>query len=124
LQYSIVMRTDEPPLADAVMLQAPRRGVLASAHGMALWMRMILFSGLPGEVGPALERHREQLRRLRAAGRLRVAGEFARGDGTLEIFEAADRLEAESIAQGSALVEEGQASWILREWTDGGGAAG
>jgi uncharacterized protein YciI len=88
---------------------------------MALWARMILFSGPPDEVRPALARHRAQLRELRAAGRLRCAGEFAQGDGVLEIFEAADRLEAESITRGSPLIEEGQATWILRQWTESGG---
>jgi uncharacterized protein YciI len=89
---------------------------------MSLWIRMLLFTGPPDDVSRAHERHRDHLRELAAQGRLRVAGEFAPGDGAVEIFEAADRLEAESIARSSPLVEDGLASWILREWREVDGA--
>jgi uncharacterized protein YciI len=69
-------------------------------------------------VREAAVRHRGQLERLQAQGRLRVAGAFADGSGFLEIYEAADRLEAEQTARGSALVEEGLATWMLREWKE------
>lgn len=85
---------------------------------MALWVRTMLITGLPEEVEPVARRHREHLRELHKAGRLRAAGEFKDGDGYLEIFEAADRREAESIAAASPLIEGGLATWMLREWTE------
>jgi uncharacterized protein YciI len=85
---------------------------------MSFWVRTILVTGLPDEVEPVARRHREHLRALHEAGRIRAAGEFNDGDGFLEIFEAADRREAESIAGSSPLIEAGLATWMLREWTE------
>ena len=81
-----------------------------------LWLRTLLVTGLPDEVEPVAERHREHLRGLIRAGRLRLAGELEHGDGFVEIFEAVDRLEADSIGRSSPLIEEGLAAWTLREW--------
>lgn len=85
---------------------------------MALWVRTLLVTGLPDEVEPVARRHREHLRELHEAGSIRAAGEFKGGDGFLEIFEAADRREAESITGASPLIEAGLATWMLREWTE------
>jgi uncharacterized protein YciI len=85
---------------------------------MSLWVRTMLVTALPDEVEPVARQHREHLRELHDTGRLRVAGEFKNGDGFLEIFEAVDRREAESIAGASPLVEAGLATWMLREWTE------
>jgi uncharacterized protein YciI len=85
---------------------------------MPLYTRTVLVTGPPDEVSSAAEKHRTHLRELKKAGRLRAAGEFKNGDGFLEIFEAADLLEAESIARSSPLVEEGLGSWMLREWVE------
>jgi uncharacterized protein YciI len=85
---------------------------------MPLFVRTLLVTGPPDEVQAAAEHHREHLRVLRSDGRLRVAGEFANGDGFLEIFEARDRLEAEQIARSSPLVEGGLGTWMLREWVE------
>lgn len=78
----------------------------------------MLVTALPEEVDPVARQHREHLRELHEAGRLRAAGEFKDGDGFLEIFEAVDRREAESIANASPLIEAGLATWMLREWTE------
>jgi uncharacterized protein YciI len=85
---------------------------------MPLYTRTILVTGPPDEVAAAAEQHKAHLRELGEAGKLRAAGEFKNGDGFLEIFEAADLLEAESIARSSPLVEEGLGSWMLREWIE------
>jgi uncharacterized protein YciI len=85
---------------------------------MPLFVRTLLTTGPPDEVATAARRHVEHLRELRARGQLHAAGEFARGDGFLEIFVARDLLEAETIARASPLVEEGLAAWIVREWTE------
>jgi uncharacterized protein YciI len=85
---------------------------------MPLYARTLLVTGPPEEVDAATERHREHVRFLRAEQRLRIAGEFANGDGFLEIFEAADRMEAERIARSSPLVIEGLGTWMLREWVE------
>ena len=81
-----------------------------------LWLRTLLVTTTPEELEPAAERHREHLVRLRESGKLRLAGELEHGDGFVEIFEAADRLEADAIGRSSPLVEEGLAAWTLREW--------
>lgn len=85
---------------------------------MPLYARTLLVTGPQDEVQGAVGRHREQLRQLHAQGRIRAAGEFADGSGFLEIFEAADRLEAEQIARNSALIEDGLGTWMLREWEE------
>ena len=85
---------------------------------MPLYARTLLVTGPQNEVREAAGRHREQLERLAALGKLRAAGEFADGSGFLEIFEASDRLEAEQIARDSPLIEEGLGAWMLREWLE------
>jgi uncharacterized protein YciI len=85
---------------------------------MPLWVRILRITDVPDGVGDALERHRAHLRDLRDRGRLRVAGEFRDGDGSVEIFEAKDLLEAGEIARSSPLVEEGLAAMVLREWRE------
>lgn len=42
-------------------------------------------------------RHREYLRELSDAGRLRLAGPFGDGDGALLVYDVADRAEVDSI---------------------------
>ena len=85
---------------------------------MGLWVRTLLVTAAPAELEAARAGHVEHLRRLRADGRLRAAGELGDGEGFLEIFEAKDRLEAEAIARSSPLVEEGLGTWMLREWAE------
>ena len=83
---------------------------------MPLWVRTVLVTAPEEEVAPAREAHVDQLRRLSAQGKLFGAGVFTRGDGYLEIFEADDLHEAETIARSSPLVELGLGTWMLREW--------
>jgi uncharacterized protein YciI len=85
---------------------------------MPLYVRTLLITGPADEVDSARRGHEEHLRALRDLGRLRAAGEFAGGDGYLEIFEAADRLEAERTAGASPLVSAGLGAWMLREWIE------
>ena len=85
---------------------------------MPLFVRTLLVTGPPDEVAGAAAGHLDQLRELRAAGRLRAAGEFNDGDGYLEIFEAADLLEAQTIGQASPLVTEGLGAFMIREWSE------
>jgi len=85
---------------------------------MSLWLRMLLVTGPPDEVTALAPRHREQVRGLAAAGKLRAAGELGRGDGFVEIFEARDRREAEDVTRANPLVEAGLCSTLLREWSD------
>jgi uncharacterized protein YciI len=85
---------------------------------MPLYTRTLLIVGPPEEAKPASVRHREHLRELHEQGKLRSAGEFANGDGFLEIFEAADLHEAQTVAAASPLVSEGLGTWMLREWTE------
>ena len=85
---------------------------------MPLYVRTLLVTGPPDEVAPAAEGHRAHLRELAGRGRLRAAGEFTGGDGFLEIFEATDLLEAQSIAGSSPLVTSGLGTWMVREWTE------
>lgn len=85
---------------------------------MPLYVRTLLVTGPPDEVAVAARDHREHLRDLRARGKLRVAGEFKNGEGFLEIFEAGDLLEAQSIGAASPLVAEGLGTWMLREWVE------
>jgi len=85
---------------------------------MPLYVRTILITGLPEQMGPVAAEHERHLHELRERGKLRVAGRFTKGDGYLEIIEADDRLEAEEIARSSPLVERGLGSWMLREWVE------
>ena len=57
---------------------------------MAFYARTILVTGPRDEVDPAAEAHRDHLRDLRARGKLLIAGEFANGDGFLEILDVVD----------------------------------
>ena len=83
---------------------------------MPSWVRTLRITALPADADPWAEAHLAHLRELRAQGRLRAAGAFPRGDGFLEIFEAADLLEAEETARASPLVTRGLAAWTLEEW--------
>ena len=85
---------------------------------MPLFIRSIVLTGPQAEVDAELPGHLEQLRTLRAAGQLRIAGAFPNGGGFLEIFEAADLLEAERIARASPLVVEGLGAWTIRRWEE------
>jgi uncharacterized protein YciI len=85
---------------------------------MPLYVRTLLVTGPPEEVAVAARAHRAHLRELHARGKLRAAGEFKDGDGFLEIFEAADLHEAQSIGDASPLVAEGLGAWMIREWTE------
>ena len=85
---------------------------------MPLWVRTVLVTGPEDEAVPARREHVEHLRRLAAQGRLRAAGEFAKGEGFLEIFEAEDLHAAEAIARASPLVEQGLGTWMLRRWEE------
>ena len=85
---------------------------------MPYYARTILVTGPRDEVEAAARSHRDQLRDLRAQGKLRIAGEFANGDGFLEILDVVDLHEAETIARESPLIELGLGSWMLREWTE------
>jgi len=85
---------------------------------MPLYVRTLLVTGPVDEVQAASEQHREHLRDLHARGQLRAAGEFKNGEGFLEIFEARDLMEAQSIAGMSPLVSQGLGTWMIREWTE------
>jgi len=85
---------------------------------MPLYVRTLLVTGPRDEVEVAARGHREHLRELHRGGRLRAAGELAQGDGFLEIYEADDLLEAQTIAGASPLVTEGLGTWMVREWTE------
>jgi len=85
---------------------------------MPLFVRTILVTGPEDEAAPARGEHEAHVARLRAAGKVRAAGRFKRGDGYLEIFEATDLYEAESVARSSPLVERGLGTWMLREWDE------
>ncbi len=91
--------------------------VLASG-AMPLYVRTMLVTGPPDEVEAALAGHREHVHELRAQGKLRVAGEFKRGEGCMEIFEATDLRDAQRIGEASPLVVDGLATWIVREWVE------
>jgi uncharacterized protein YciI len=85
---------------------------------MPYFVRTILVTGPEDEVDPARREHVAHLAQLAAAGKIRAAGAFARGDGYLEIFEARDLYEAEAIARSSPLVELGLGTFMLREWNE------
>jgi uncharacterized protein YciI len=85
---------------------------------MPLWVRTVLVTGPEQEAAAARREHVEHLRRLAAQGKLRAAGEFAKGEGFLEIFEADDLHAAEAIARESPLVEMGLGTWMLRRWDE------
>ncbi len=83
---------------------------------MPLYVRTILITVPPASAEDAVAEHERQLADLRRRGKLRTAGRLGKGDGYLEIIEAADLLEAGEIARSSPLVELGLGSWTLREW--------
>jgi len=85
---------------------------------MPYFARTILVTGPEDDVDSARRDHLAHLAELAAAGRIRAAGAFSRGDGYLEIFEAKDLYEAEAIARSSPLVELGLGTWMLREWVE------
>ena len=85
---------------------------------MPYFARTILVTGSKDDVDPARRDHLAHLAQLAAAGKIRAAESFSRGDGYLEIFEAKDLYEAEAIARSSPLVELGLGTWMLREWEE------
>ena len=85
---------------------------------MPYFVRTILITGSEDDAGPARRDHVSHVAQLAAAGKIRAAGTFPRGDGYLEIFEAKDLYEAEAIARSSPLVELGLGTWMLREWEE------
>jgi uncharacterized protein YciI len=85
---------------------------------MGLWVRTLLVTVPQADLVDARAGHVEHLRQLKAAGRLRAAGEVGDGEGFLDVFEAIDRRDAEAIARSSPLVQEGLGTWMLREWVD------
>lgn len=85
---------------------------------MPLFVRTILVTGPEDEVAPARGEHEAHVARLHAAGKIRAAGRFRRGDGYLEIYEADDLYDAESIARSSPIVALGLGTWMLREWDE------
>ena len=85
---------------------------------MPLYVRTLLITGPEDEAAPARREHEALLAKLHAAGKIRAAGRLTRGDGYLEIFEADDLFEAESLARMSPLVERGLGTWMLREWEE------
>lgn len=85
---------------------------------MPFYVRTILITGSEEDAGPVREEHVAHLAGLKAEGRIRAAGAFAKGDGYLEIFEAKDLLEAESIARSSPLVALGLGTFMLRQWDE------
>jgi uncharacterized protein YciI len=85
---------------------------------MPYYVRTLLITVSPDDAAAAIKAHKSHLLGLKLEGRLRAAGAFRHGDGFLEIFEARDLLEAEAIARASPLVDEGLATWMLREWEE------
>jgi uncharacterized protein YciI len=85
---------------------------------MPYYVRTILITGTEDDARPVRPHHLAHLAELKAAGKIRAAGAFSRGDGYLEIFEAKDLYEAESIARSSPLVTSGLGTWMLREWEE------
>jgi uncharacterized protein YciI len=85
---------------------------------MPFYARTILITGTEADAGPVREEHLAHLAELHAAGRIRAAGAFAKGEGYLEIFEAKDLYEAEAIARSSPLVVLGLGTYMLREWNE------
>ena len=83
---------------------------------MPCYVRALLITVSPAEAEEAVKQHREGLRDLFHAGKLRSAGELEAGDGFVEIVEVADLHEAETLTRESPLIRDGLASWILREW--------
>ena len=84
---------------------------------MPFYARTLLITARPADAQDAIGRHREQLRELAASGKLHAAGELGKEDGFLDILSVKDRLEAEEITRSSPLVDEGLATWMVREWT-------
>ena len=85
---------------------------------MPYYVRTILITATEDDAGPVREEHVAHLAGLKSQGKIRAAGAFAKGDGYLEIFEAKDLYEAESIARSSPLVALGLGTFMLREWDE------
>jgi len=83
---------------------------------MPYWARTILITASDDALGTAVEGHLQRLRELHARARLVFAGRLSHGDGFLDVFEAEDRIDAEAVARNTPLVEEGLATWMIREW--------
>ena len=82
---------------------------------MPFYMRTVLVTGTPDELEKVVEERRRHIAGLRAEGKIRISGEFVRGDGFVEIFEAVDLLDADRMARSDPLVEAGLATWMIRE---------
>lgn len=83
---------------------------------MTYWARTILITASGEGLEAAIEGHLGRLRDLRARNRLLFAGRLSQGDGFLEVYEAADRVEAEAVGRDTPLVEDGLATWMIRQW--------
>jgi len=82
---------------------------------MPLYLCTLLVTGPPDEVERATPLHREHLAELRRRGKLRLAGELAKGEGFVEVYDVEDLHEADATARSSPLVERGLGAWLLRE---------
>jgi uncharacterized protein YciI len=82
---------------------------------VTLWIRILFATGSPDEVAAHAPAHREHLRELDAAGKLRVSGELARDLGYVDVIDVRDRREAEALLAASPLVEAGVCSYVLKE---------
>jgi len=87
---------------------------------MARYVRIVRITATPDVASEAIEGHRRQVESLKRDGRLHSAGAFRDGDGFIEVFEAADLLDADAVARASPLVHDGLAAWLVREWIDAG----
>ena len=83
---------------------------------MPYYVRALLITVSPGESEEPKRQHREHLRELSRAGKLKSAGELGDGEGFVEIIDVADLHEAEALTADSPLVRDGLVSWFLREW--------
>ena len=83
---------------------------------MPYYLRALLITVSPEQAETAVGLHREHLRDLFNAGKLRSAGELEDGEGFVDIVDVADLHEAEALIHASPLIRDGLASWILREW--------
>lgn len=85
---------------------------------MPRWIRIVRITATPQAASEAAAGHRRQVEGWRRDGRLHSAGAFRDGDGFVEVFEAADLLEADAAARDSPLVCDGLAAWFVREWIE------